>query len=103
MPKTVLGGDIALRNEEVVLRGGVNVRNAARVAAHGDGRGKAGKMDFAIELRQSGFRHGMEPQHAHPGSDEEQSEQAAAGPEQDARPAAFAQRARRGLGRRKSR
>ena len=55
-------GDVALGDEEVVLRGGFNVRNAVGVAADDGRRGEAGQMDITVELGQRGFGSGAKPE-----------------------------------------
>jgi hypothetical protein len=52
LPQAVLCGDVALREDEVVHGGGVDVGHAARVAGNRDRRGKAVDGERAIELRQ---------------------------------------------------
>jgi hypothetical protein len=52
LPEAVLRGDVALGEEQVVECGGVDGRDALRVAGDGDRRGKPGDVDRAIELRQ---------------------------------------------------
>ena len=50
LPEAVLGGDEALGEEEVVERGGADVRDAVGVAVDGDGSGEAGDVDGTVEL-----------------------------------------------------
>ncbi len=64
LPQAILRGDVSLSDEEVVLRGGIDVGHAVGVAADGDGRGKAGQMHVAVELGQRGFGGGAKPEHA---------------------------------------
>jgi hypothetical protein len=58
LPEAVLRGDEALGEEEVVERGGAEVRDAVGVALDGDGSGEAGDGDGAVELRE-GVAHGL--------------------------------------------
>jgi len=51
LPKAVLGGDVALREDQVVHRVGVDVRHAASVAGHRYRRGEAMDGERAIKLR----------------------------------------------------
>jgi hypothetical protein len=68
LPQAILRGDVTLGDEEVVLRGGVNVRHAVCVAANCNGSGKGrtggtgGEMDFTVELGQRGFGGGAKPE-----------------------------------------
>jgi hypothetical protein len=64
LPQAILRGDVTLGDEEVVLRGGVNVRHAVCVAANGDRRGQAGEMHVTVELGQSRFGSGAKPEHS---------------------------------------
>jgi hypothetical protein len=50
LPKTVLGGDVALGDDEVVERGGADVGNALGVALNGDRSREAGDRKGAVEL-----------------------------------------------------
>jgi hypothetical protein len=52
LPETVLRGDEALGDEEVVERGGADMGDAVIVALDGDGRGEARKGDGAVQLRE---------------------------------------------------
>ena len=57
LPEAVLGGDVALGDDEVVERGGADVGDAVGVALDGDGSGEAGDGEGAVELRE-GVAHG---------------------------------------------
>ena len=48
LPEPVLRGDVALRDEEIVLRSGGDVGNAVAVAAHSDRRGQSRQMRVAV-------------------------------------------------------
>jgi hypothetical protein len=50
LPETVLRGDVALGDDEVVHRGGAEVRHALAVALDRDGSGEAGDGESAVEL-----------------------------------------------------
>ena len=52
LPEAVLRGDVALGDDEVVERGGLDVGDAVGVALDGDGSGEAGDGDGAVELRE---------------------------------------------------
>jgi hypothetical protein len=84
-----LRGDVALRDEEVVESGGVDVENAVGVAADGYGSGKAGKMDIAVKLRQRGFGCGAKPEDSGKRGEEKQDKEGDAGPEKDQYPETF--------------
>jgi hypothetical protein len=58
LPESVLRGDVALDDDEVVEGGCVDVGDAVGVAQDGDGRGEAGDGDGAVELGQ-GVAHGL--------------------------------------------
>ena len=58
LPEAVLRGDEALGEDEVVERGGVDVRDAVGVALDGDGSGEAGDGEGAVDLRE-GVAHGV--------------------------------------------
>ena len=90
LPQAVLRGHVALREKQVVLRGSFNVRHAVRVALHSDRRGKAGKMQVAIQHRQCALLRRAQPQHANAGGHRQQHNQNAGGPQKNAPPAAFA-------------
>ena len=64
LPQAVLGGDVALRDEEIFLRGGFDVGNAVGLAADDDGRREPGKMQIAVQLRECGLGDGLQPEHA---------------------------------------
>jgi hypothetical protein len=61
LPEAVLRGDEALRDDEVVDGGGVDVGDAVTIALDGDGRGEAGDGNVAIELRKGVAHHAMSP------------------------------------------
>jgi hypothetical protein len=63
LPKPVLCGHIALRDEQIVLGGRVNVGHAMRVALHGYRSRKPGHVQFSIQRRQCRLRHPAEPHH----------------------------------------
>ena len=58
LPEAVLGGDVALGDDEVVERGGADVGDAVGVALDGDGSGESGDGDGAVELGE-GVVHGL--------------------------------------------
>ena len=64
LPQAVLGGDVALRDKHVVLRGGIDVGYAVGIAPYGDGRGETRQMRVAVELRQRGLGGGAKPSSA---------------------------------------
>ena len=61
LPKPVLRGHIALRKEQIVEVGGLNVRNAMLVPPHHDRCGQARRRHAAIELRQRGAHLMLQP------------------------------------------
>jgi hypothetical protein len=58
LPEAILRGDEALGEDEVVERGGAEVRDAVRVALDGDGGGEAGDGEGTVELGE-GVAHGL--------------------------------------------
>ncbi len=50
LPEAVLRGDVALGEDEVFERGGVDVGDAVGVALDGDGGGEAVDGESAVEL-----------------------------------------------------
>ena len=64
LPEAVLGGDVALGEEEIGLGGGFNVGDAVGISADGDGRGEAGEMEVAVEGGEGGFFRGAQPEDA---------------------------------------
>ena len=96
LPQAVLRGDVALRNEQVGFCGGIDMRHAMRVAADDNRRGKSGQLHIAIELRQSGFGRGTQPQNTSPGSDDGKQKKTAGDEQQNARPSGQARTLPRG-------
>jgi hypothetical protein len=101
LPEAILGGDVALGGEEVVLSGCVDVGDAVGVAADNnrgiqDVRGEAGEVHVAVELGQSGFGCGAEPEDGGCAGGEKQNEEGEGGEEENARPAAVARASGRG-------
>ena len=95
LPQAVLGGYIALGQEEVVLGGRVDVGHAVGVAADGYGRREAGprdssKVNVAIEHGQRSLFRRTKPQHACGRGQQHERQQACDEREQNPRPAAFA-------------
>jgi MYXO-CTERM domain-containing protein len=91
LPEAVLSGDVALGNEEIVERGGVDVGHAVGVAADDNrgryyGSGKAREVDVAVKLGQRGYGGRAKPQDAGQGGEEKQHQEAAAGPEKEQGP-----------------
>jgi len=52
LPEPVLRGDEALGEEEVVERGGAEMRNTVGIALDRNGCGEAGESDRSVELRE---------------------------------------------------
>jgi hypothetical protein len=96
LPEAILGGDVALGCEEVVLGGCVEVGYAVGVAADGHWSGEAGEVRVAVELGQSGFGCGAEPEDGGCAGGEKQNEEGEGGEEENARPAAVARASGRG-------
>lgn len=71
LPEAILRGDEALGEDEVVERGGAEVRDAVRVALDGDGGRKAGNGEGAVELGER-VAHGLtEPVTGDEGTDDD--------------------------------
>ena len=64
LPEAVLRSHVALRDKQILLRSGVDVRDPVLVSTNADGGGEAGKVDVSVELRESGFCSGAEPENA---------------------------------------
>ena len=54
LPEAVLGGDVALGEDEVVKGGGLDVGDAVGVAADRDGGGESGDGEGAVDLGEGG-------------------------------------------------
>ena len=103
MPETILGGDIPLRNEKVVLCGGFDVRNTVLVSANGYGSRKRrsalrGEQDFAVQLWKSRFRGGAKPENKESTENDERSQKPYAGKKDEARPSATVHAGRGNIG-----
>lgn len=72
LPETILRGDVALGEDEVVEGGGADVWDSLGVALDGDGRGEAGDGSGAVKLGQ-GLAHGVAGPEA--GGEEEDGEE----------------------------
>ena len=95
LPQAILRGDVALRDEHVLLRGGVDVGNAMLIAADGDGRGERGRalrgeMDIAVEHGKRGLGSRTKPENAEASEHHENRHQPCGGEEKNPGPAAFA-------------
>ena len=62
LPEAILGGDIALREEEVVEIVSTDVRDSLLVADDLDGRAKSGDRNGAVQLRESCTSSAEEPE-----------------------------------------
>jgi hypothetical protein len=73
LPEAVLGGDVALGEDEVVEGGGADVGDALGVALDGDGGREAGDGDGAVELGQGVAQDAVGPEAG--GEEEEDAEE----------------------------
>ncbi len=90
LPEAILRGHIALRDEEVLLRGRLDMGHAVDVAAHGHRRGNSVNLEVAIHLRQRGMGRGAQPQQAQRRHQQNKHHKPQRNAQQEARPAAFA-------------
>ena len=95
LPQAILRGDVALRDEHVLLRGSVDVGNAMLIAANRDRRGEGGRalrseMDVAVEDRKRGLGGRAQPEDADAGEQDEDRHQPCGGEENEPGPTALA-------------
>jgi len=89
LPEPVLGGHIALGQEEIVLGGRLDVEHAVGIAADRDRSGESGEMNIAVHGRQRGLLRRAKPQYKRCRGREQQHQQPASGPTENAQPAKF--------------
>ena len=71
LPEPVLGRDVALRQQQVVLAGSFDMRHSMSIPPDGNRRAKTGQLQIAVDHRQRCDHRVMQPENSTAGDEEQ--------------------------------